>query len=190
MMAERISACDKVLEKKYIIDIFEDGSTELTAMVKVLWDAVFVLLAAPVKKRKYFYTFDSDKVYEEMSAKACNKRLSSIFAGQFHAAAEIIDAEDFLKDKSEDELFELYQKMLDLDMYHYMTGTKGYLVVGSCEKAGITYWTGYHKIKHPKNQGICDSKSGKCETQSAYVLSGKSGNGQNGSCPDHCRDTS
>ena len=24
-MAERISACDKVLEKKYIIDIFEDG---------------------------------------------------------------------------------------------------------------------------------------------------------------------
>ena len=43
MMAERISACDKVLEKKYIIDIFEDGSTELTAMVKVLWDAVFVL---------------------------------------------------------------------------------------------------------------------------------------------------
>lgn len=134
MMAERISACDKVLEKKYIIDIFEDGSTELTAMVKVLWDAVFVLLAAPVKKRKYFYTFDSDKVYEEMSAKACNKRLSSIFAGQFHAAAEIIDAEDFLKDKSEDELFELYQKMLDLDMYHYMTGTKGYLVVGSCEK--------------------------------------------------------
>lgn len=134
MIAERISACDRVLEKKYIIDIFEDGSTELTAMVKVLWDAVFVLLAAPIKKREYRYTFDSDRVLEEMSAEVCNKRLSSLFAGQFHTAAEITDAEDFLKDKSEDELFELYQKMLDLDIYHYMTGTKGYLVVGSCEK--------------------------------------------------------
>ena len=54
MMAERISACDKVLEKKYIIDIFEDGSTELTAMVKVLWDAVFVLLACSGEKKKIF----------------------------------------------------------------------------------------------------------------------------------------
>lgn len=45
-----ISACDRVLKKKYVIEIFDDGSTELTAMLKVIWDAVFVFLSAPMKK--------------------------------------------------------------------------------------------------------------------------------------------
>lgn len=35
----------------------------------------------------------------------------------------------FLTSKTESELFELYNKMLDLDVHHYMTGTKGGSVI-------------------------------------------------------------
>ena len=35
----------------------------------------------------------------------------------------------FLTSKTESELFELNNKMLDLDVHHYMTGTKGDFVI-------------------------------------------------------------
>ena len=121
LISERIAVCDKVIAKKYVVDIFEDGSEELKAMLKVIWDAVFVLLAAPLKKREYTYCFDDDIVFE----KDFSKKLEGIFAERFQGVTRIIHANGFLKDKTEDELFELYNRMLDLDKYHYMTGTKG-----------------------------------------------------------------
>ena len=36
----------------------------------------------------------------------------------------MINANEFLTDKTESELFELYNKMLDPDVHHYMTVTK------------------------------------------------------------------
>lgn len=133
ILAERIAACDKVIEKKYVVDIFEDGSEELMAMLKVTWDAVYVLMNAPLKKRKYVYTFDKG-TSRKMPAKECSAELVSAFAERFHTAAETVHAESFLDDKSENELFELYNKMLDLDIYHYMSGTKGNFIVGNYEQ--------------------------------------------------------
>lgn len=130
VLPKHISACDSILKKKYVIDIFEDGSTELTAMLKVAWDAIFVLLSAPIKKRTLVYAFD----HEELSAEQCNNRLMEIFSDSFHAVMELVQAENFLKDQSEEQLFELYQNMLDLDKHHYMSGTKGNFKIGKWEK--------------------------------------------------------
>lgn len=130
VLSKHISACDSILKKKYVIDIFEDGSTELTAMLKVAWDAIFVLLSAPIKKRTLVYAFD----HEELSAEQCNNRLMEIFSDSFHAVMELVQAENFLKDQSEEQLFELYQNMLDLDKHHYMSGTKGNFKIGKWEK--------------------------------------------------------
>lgn len=41
----------------------------------------------------------------------------------------MINANDFLTSKTESELFELYNKMFDPDVHHYMTGTKGGSVI-------------------------------------------------------------
>lgn len=130
VLSKHISACDSILKKKYVIDIFEDGSTELTTMLKVAWDAIFVLLSAPIKKRTLVYAFD----HEELSAEQCNNRLMEIFSDSFHAVMELVQAENFLKDQSEEQLFELYQNMLDLDKHHYMSGTKGNFKIGKWEK--------------------------------------------------------
>lgn len=130
VLSKHISACDSILKKKYVIDIFEDGSTELTAMLKVAWDAIFVLLSAPIKKRTLVYAFD----HEELSAEQCSNRLMEIFSDSFHAVMELLQAENFLKDQSEEQLFELYQNMLDLDKHHYMSGTKCNFKIGKWEK--------------------------------------------------------
>lgn len=37
----------------------------------------------------------------------------------------MINVNDFLTSKTESELFELYNQMFDLEVHHYMTGTKG-----------------------------------------------------------------
>lgn len=41
----------------------------------------------------------------------------------------MINANDFLTYKTESELFGLYNKMFDLDVHHYMTGTKDGFVI-------------------------------------------------------------
>lgn len=133
-IAERIAACDKVIAKKYVVDIFDDGSEQLTSMLKVTWDAVFVLMSAPLRKKVYVYHFSDVADSGNMSAEECNARLSALFAERFSSVNEIVHAETFLADKSEDELFELYNKMLDLDIYHYMSGTKGVNVIGNYEQ--------------------------------------------------------
>ena len=133
-IAERIAACDKVIAKKYVVDIFDDGTEQLASMLKVTWDAFFVLMSAPLRKKEYIYHFSDIADSGSMTAEECNARLSAIFTERFRTVYEIVHAEDFLADQSEDELFELYNKMLDLDIYHYMSGTKGVYVIGNYEQ--------------------------------------------------------
>ena len=60
-----------------------------------------------------------------MDSKSCAYKLNDIFISRFKPVLEMIKANDFLNSKTESELFELYNKMFDLDVHHYMTGTKG-----------------------------------------------------------------
>ena len=95
---ERISACDKVIAKKYVVDIFEDGKSELTAMLKVTWDAVFILMSAPLKKSSYAYSFKNVNgiiTDDSMNSKSCAYKLNDIFISRFKPVLEIINANDF-----------------------------------------------------------------------------------------------
>lgn len=64
-----------------------------------------------------------------MDSKSCAHKLNDIFINRFKPVLEIINANDFLTSKTESELFELNNKMLDLDVHHYMTVTKGGFVI-------------------------------------------------------------
>lgn len=64
-----------------------------------------------------------------MDSKSCAYKLNDIFISRFKPVLDIINANDFLTYKTESELFELYNKMLDPDVHHYMTGTKGGFVI-------------------------------------------------------------
>ena len=62
-----------------------------------------------------------------MDSKSCAHKLNDIFINRFKP--KMINANEFLTDKTESELFELNNKMLNLDVHHYMTGTKDGFVI-------------------------------------------------------------
>ena len=131
LIEKKIADCEKVLIKKYVADIFSDGSEELSEMLKALWIAVYLLMAAPIKARSFAYNVDG--AAGETNAESCSAVLNSAYMKRFQAVSDIVNAEDFLSGKSEYALFELYDKMLEPDIGHYMNGSKGMFVIGKSE---------------------------------------------------------
>lgn len=82
---------------------------------------------------KYYYTKSRNPhisiTDDSVDSKSCAYKLNDIFISRFKPVLEIINANDFLTSKTESELSELYNKMLDPDVNHYMTDTKGGSVI-------------------------------------------------------------
>ena len=132
LIEKKIADCEKVLSKKYVADIFSDGSEELGEMLKALWSAVYLLMAAPIKARSFVY--NAYGMAGEMNAESCSAVLNSAYMKRFRAVSDIVNADDFLSGKSEYALFELYDKMLEPDIGRFMKGSKGMFVIGKSER--------------------------------------------------------
>ena len=82
---------------------------------------------------KYFYTKSRNPhisiTDDSMDSKSCAYKLNDIFISRFKLSLKRSMPMIFLTSKTESELFELYNKMLDLDVHHYMTGTTGGFVI-------------------------------------------------------------
>lgn len=134
--AGEIKKCDaalsKVLAKKYTVDIFSDGSEELGEMLKALWTAVWAIMTAPVLKKSYVYVFpDGTEAVDHEIEKALFDQISVRYAG----VDEAIYSYDFLSGQSDEALFELYEKMIELDSYGILGVQKGGLLkTGESEK--------------------------------------------------------
>lgn len=122
----------KILVKKYTVDIFSDGSKELSEMLKALWGAIEALMTGQVLVKKYAYIFsDGGIVSDNEIENELLRRINSRYSG----LDEIVYAYDFLLDKSNDELFEIYDKMIELDAYGFIGVNKGNLLkIGESEK--------------------------------------------------------
>ena len=57
-----------------------------------------------------------------MDSKSCAYKLNDIFISRFKPVLKMINANEFLTDKTESKLF-------DPDVHHYMTGTNGDFVI-------------------------------------------------------------
>ena len=134
--AEDLARCqkriDKTLAKKYVVDLLSDGSEELSDMLKTLWYAIEVIMRAPILVKNSVYTFaDGTTAGDETLTGILLSKISGRYAD---ADAEIY-AYDFLSDKTEEELFELYDKMIELDSMGLMGINKHALLkIGESEK--------------------------------------------------------
>ena len=120
------------LEKNYVVDIFSDGTEELYEMLKALWYAIEVIMTVPMFRKNYLYVLEDDTV-------ALNDEINEIIAERllirYADVVKIIVGLDFLADKTEDELFEIYNKMIDSDIYGFMGINKSHLLkIGESEK--------------------------------------------------------
>ena len=123
---------DKTLAKKYVVDLLSDGSDELLDMLEPLWSAIEVIMYAPILVKKSVYTFEDGTT-------ATNDTLKRIVLEKLSARYADVDsailAFDFLAGKTEEELFALYDKMIELDSFGLMGINKqGLLKIGESEK--------------------------------------------------------
>ena len=107
-----LESIEEVLDKTYVVDIFSDGTEELHEMLNALWHAMAIVMAVPVLKENYTYHLSDGSTAEGDAVKT---RILDILDKRYADLDWEIYAYDFLTDKTEDELFELYDKLIELD---------------------------------------------------------------------------
>ena len=122
----------RILAKRYFVDILDDGTTELNEMLQAVWDGFSLLLSAPILKTTDIYTIGNSGAF---SKKGFAEQLTQMIAERFAPVRDIVNAEGFLADQSEEQLFALYDTMLELDTAGCMKLNKGNLLKpGESEK--------------------------------------------------------
>lgn len=177
---------EKTLAKKYVVDLLSDGSDELFDMLKTLWYAIEVIMYAPILVKKSVYTFEDGTT-------ATNDTLKGIVIEKLSARYADVDsailAFDFLSGKTEEELFDLYDKMIELDSFGMMGVNKqGLLKIGESEKqlneliglSGIK-----ESIKKIKAYSLMNKESDALNIHMCFL--GKSWLRKNRSCTFGCR---
>ena len=125
------SELERVLAKKYVIDIFDSGSAEIGEMLGAVMSAVNVIISSDILRSSKKYIFNGEKW---LGQDECEQRITECLNSIFADAREVADSEDFLKEESEDKLFDIYNEMLEMDPKMYMKLYKGKLFVGRAER--------------------------------------------------------
>lgn len=97
-----------IIAKKYQVDIFSDGTEELHEMLCVLWNAIGVIMFSPILEKVYRYgnSYFKEDFYEGL-LNDINARYSTI--------SDTVLSAYYFDAKTEDELFEFYNKMIEID---------------------------------------------------------------------------
>ena len=123
---------EKVLAKRYVVDIFSDGTEELTEMLKALWGSMETIMAAPFFSESWLYRFSDGTVCDRNQVGA---ELSTRIRPRYAELDNAIYAYDFLTNKTETELFGLYNTLIELDATGLLGVNKDKLLkVGESEK--------------------------------------------------------
>lgn len=132
ILKKEILTCTNVVEKKYVVDIFDDGTAETKEMAKTLWSGVWTLMKLPLLEKQYYYQFDDGSVQTGDEYKA---KLLDIISKGYTSINSAVMNESFLIDKTEKDLFELYNIMIEKDIFGVMKIDKGGLIkIGESEK--------------------------------------------------------
>lgn len=122
---------EKVLSKKYIIDITDDGTAELKEMLTCLWHGIELIMSAPLFIQNYDYITESGKVSET----AFLARISNLLKRRYTDICHAIQTAYSLENKSEEELFALYKKLVGIDSYGFLVPAGTTLInIGESEK--------------------------------------------------------
>ena len=124
-----ITETEKILGKRYIVDIADDGACELREMLTCLWHNVELIMCAPLFVKSYDYLTKSGKVKEaDMLA-----HISDVLTRRYASIDDALIAP--LSNKSEDELFDVYKSLIKIDQFGFLVPIGTELInVGESEK--------------------------------------------------------
>lgn len=105
-------ALDRVLAKRYMVDLFSDGTEEIREMLTALWGGVSAVMTSPILRPDWRYVLSDGMA---VSGADMDDALRAAIRPRYASLDAIVRADDFLADRSENALFDLYSRMIDLD---------------------------------------------------------------------------
>lgn len=130
-LEDAISKAESILAKKYVLDIADDGSDELKEMLTCLWNSIELIMCAPLFIKSYDYMIE----FGGISEKEFFERLSARLQERYQDFNSAIQKESLFFVKTEDELFELYKKLIALDKFGFLVPAGTTLInIGESEK--------------------------------------------------------
>ena len=131
-LARSIGYVNKILTKDYVVDIFSDGTEEQEEMLAGLWSAIAMIMRSPMLKPSYSYQINET---EFLNQSAYDELILSITHERYKAINETVFGNVIFEEKNEEELFELYNKMIGLDSFGFMgINPDGLTKIGESEK--------------------------------------------------------
>lgn len=122
----------RILDKKYIVDLLSDGFDEVNEMINTAWQSIALLVKSPVLKSTY--DFQSDDFSCE-GIKSLQDQLMKIAEESVSVIVTEIENGDFTSEFDEKELFKLYHTMIGYDSIGYFKMDKSRLLnVGEYEE--------------------------------------------------------
>lgn len=130
-LEDAISKVESVLAKKFVVDIMDDGSDELKEMLTCLWHSIEVIMCAPLFVKNYEYATEAGRM-NEVDFLA---RISELLQQRYLAYNRAVSVSAILDSKTEDQIFELYKKLIVIDNLGLLVPLGAKLInIGESEK--------------------------------------------------------
>lgn len=120
-----------IIDKKYVIDIADDGSDELKEMLTCLWNGIELIMCAPLFVKSYDYLTEGVRLSEAEFLAQLSERLKERYT-DYNQAVRI---DSLLYEKTEDELFEIYKTLISIDKSGFLVPAGTTVInIGESEK--------------------------------------------------------
>ena len=130
-LEKAILTTEKILRKKYVVDIMDDGSDELKEMLTCLWHGIESIMSAPLFIKHYNYLTEAGGINE----KDLLSRTSSFLAERYAGFDDELHLGELLREKTETEVFEIYKGLIGVDKYGFLVPVGSTLInIGESEK--------------------------------------------------------
>lgn len=128
---EAIATTEAILNKKYIVDIFDDGTEELQEMLTCLWYDIELIMSAPLFIKNYDYLSESVGINEEDLLMQIANNLTE----RYKELSVTVNPSILFQNKSEDDIFEIYKELIRLDEFGFLVPNGTRLInIGESEK--------------------------------------------------------
>ena len=134
----------KAINKKYIVDIFSDGTEELHDMLDSFWEALSAVMLLPIQNKIFLFQFESGEFVAE---KEFSKIVLTKFMHRYFDLDKCINDNSFLPYKTEIELFDLYNKMVEIDSFGFIGIKKEDLLITGTNENKLNSLIGLANIK-------------------------------------------
>lgn len=134
---------NKILNKRYVVDIFSDGKEELSEMFNCLWNNIHILLKSEIFDKKFIFydngiKYDKDDFY---------KKLINDISSRYLSVNSTVLSDGYFQNNSETELMKIYNQMIEFDDFGFFNVDKDELLKPGEQEEKLNALIGLNGIK-------------------------------------------